>query len=41
VDEELTTLKLCRRNRCGISESIQGIHREPNFNAAVKLGWMT
>jgi len=26
---------------CGISESVQGLHREPNLNAAVKFRMMT
>jgi hypothetical protein len=30
-----------RCNRCGISESVQGLHREPNLNAAVKFRMTT
>jgi len=32
---------LCRCDWCGISESVQGLHREPNLNAAVKFRMMT
>ena len=32
---------VCRCDWCGISESVQGLHREPNLNAAVKFRMMT
>ena len=32
---------VCRCDWCGISESVEGLHREPNLNAAVKFRMMT